>query len=290
MQAGSAEYRVMTVEYGRSSFFGKCFLGENNRPRSSRMMNRLFQMARKPVKKALPFRLGSLHPRHDICGQPPWRCPGRPAPGEDETDNPMSKIPATAASGKNPTALLDDDDLLDLMRRDDVNAYRELVSRHINRGYAVALRILKNQADAEDVTQDAFVKAWLIRHDWERGRAKFSTWLYRVVVNRCIDLTRAPKSAGLDDVDEPADDADDAVTGIHRRQIYGRLGDALDQLPPQQKAAVILSYYEELSNQEVAEVMGASVSAVESLLKRARKGLREVLRHSEKDVRGALSE
>lgn len=202
----------------------------------------------------------------------------------------MSKIPAAGAAGKNPDELATDEDLLERMRHDDVRAYRELVSRHIGRGYAVALRILKNAADAEDATQDAFVKAWLGRRDWEPGRAKFSTWLYRVVVNRCIDVMRAPRSEGLDETAEPVDESANAVDGIQRQQVYGRLGDALDRLPPQQKAAVVLSYYEELSNQEVADVMGTSVSAVESLLKRARKGLREFLRHSEQDVRHAFSE
>ena len=183
----------------------------------------------------------------------------------------------------------DDDELLERMREDDVSAYRELVGRHLDRGYAVAMRILKNGADAEDVVQDAFVKAWLSRRQWEAGRAKFSTWLYRVVVNKCIDMTRAQKLEGLDDVPEPADDSIDAVTGIQKKQVYGQLGDALDRLPPQQKAAVVLFYYEELSNQDVAEIMGLSVGAVESLLKRARKGLRDVLRQSEQDMRGVLS-
>jgi len=121
---------------------------------------------------------------------------------------------------------------------------------------------------------------------WDAGRAKFSTWLYRVIVNRCIDLRRAPKSEWLDDVPEPADeDAVDAVSGIHRRQVYGRLEDALGRLPTQQRVAVVLCYYEDLNNTEVAEVMNTSVSAVESLLKRGRKRLREILRNSERDVR-----
>ena len=180
---------------------------------------------------------------------------------------------------------LGDEALLELMRADDVEAYRALVERHMNRAFGVAMRVLKNPTDAEDVAQDAFVKAWTNRHRWEAGRAKFSTWLYRVVVNRCIDLRRLPSEEWIDDVPEPADDAEDSVSLIHRRQVYGRLEDALGRLPTQQRVAVVLSYYEDLSNAEIAEVMNTSVSAVESLLKRGRKGLREILRHSEADVK-----
>ncbi len=178
-----------------------------------------------------------------------------------------------------------DDALLERMRADDVDAYRTLVERHIDHAYAVAMRILKNPADAEDVTQDALVKAWTNRHRWEAGRAKFSTWLYRVIVNRCIDKQRLVKTEWLDDVAEPAADITDAVTLIHRQRVYGRLEDALHHLPTQQRVALVLSYYEDMSNMEVADVMATTVGAVESLLKRGRKRLRELLRHSEGDIR-----
>jgi RNA polymerase sigma-70 factor (ECF subfamily) len=178
--------------------------------------------------------------------------------------------------------------LTERMRRDDVEAYRTLVERHIDRAYGLALRILGNAADADDVTQDAFVKAWIHRHNWQAGRAKFSTWLYRVIVNRCIDLKRAPKGLWIEDVPEPADDGEDAGEALHRRQIYGRLDDALEKLPGQQKIVLILSYHEELGNAEIAELLGTTVSAVESLLKRGRRRLRELMKRSEGDVRRAL--
>jgi RNA polymerase sigma-70 factor (ECF subfamily) len=187
-------------------------------------------------------------------------------------------------------AACDDDSLLDRMRRDDTEAYRALVERHIDRAYALALRILKSTADAEDVTQDAFVKTWQNRHQWQSGRAKFSTWLYRVIVNRCIDLQRVPRRQWIEDVPEPIDNAEDAPTTLHKRQVYGQLDDALARLPPQQRIALALSYYEDRSNREIAEVMGTSVSAVESLLKRGRQRLRELLKRAEGDVRNILGE
>jgi RNA polymerase sigma-70 factor (ECF subfamily) len=181
--------------------------------------------------------------------------------------------------------LSEDDNLLERMKHDDVDAYRILVEKHIDHAYAIAMRMTKNQADAEDVTQDAFVKSWVNRHRWETGRAKFSTWLYRVIVNRAIDLQRLPKSEWLENVDEPIDEQIDALSFIHRQQVNERLDIALQRLPDQQRIAIILSYFEDMNNTEVAEVIGTTVSAVESLLKRGRKRLRELLKRSEDDVR-----
>lgn len=208
------------------------------------------------------------------------------------TDGAMNKMLSVARNATVPLSAGggEDDVLLGRMRFDDVDAYRALVERHIDRAYAVAMRMLKNPADAEDVTQDAFVKAWVNRHRWDAGRAKFSTWLYRVIVNRCIDLQRLPKAEWLDNVEDPAADVADAVTTIHRRRVYGSLEEALHRLPTQQRAAIVLSYYEDMSNLEIAEVMATSVSAVESLLKRGRKRLRELLRRAETAIRGGLTE
>jgi RNA polymerase sigma-70 factor (ECF subfamily) len=183
-------------------------------------------------------------------------------------------------------ALEDDDILLDRIRGDDEQAYRVLVERHIDRAYGLALRILRNAGDAEDVTQDAFIKTWQHRHAWQAGRARFSTWLYRVVVNRCIDLQRRPRGQAIDDVPEPLDEADDAVTTIHKREMSSQLEDALARLPPQQRTALALSYYEDLGNAEVASIMGTTVEAVESLLKRGRQRLRTLLKRAARDFRG----
>ena len=181
-----------------------------------------------------------------------------------------------------------DEQLTERMRQDDVDAYRTLVERNIDRAYGLALRILGNAADAEDVTQDAFVKAWMHRRSWQAGRAKFSTWLYRVIVNRCIDLKRAPKGVWIEDVPEPMDESEDAGDMLHKRQVFGRLDEALAKLPGQQKIVLILSYHEELGNGEIAELLGTTVGAVESLLKRGRRRLRELMRRSEADVRRVL--
>jgi RNA polymerase sigma-70 factor (ECF subfamily) len=185
----------------------------------------------------------------------------------------------------------DDDDLLHrIADNDDEAAFRMLVERHVDRAFALALRILDNRADADDVVQDSLLKVWTHRHRWEFGRAKFSTWLYRVVTNRCIDLRRRPRNEDVEAVGEVADDQPDAVTAMHRSEVSELLDAAMNRLPDQQRIAIILSYHESMSNAEIADVMDTTVSAVESLLKRARQQLRKLLRRSEPDIRQALAD
>jgi RNA polymerase sigma-70 factor, ECF subfamily len=152
------------------------------------------------------------------------------------------------------------------------------------------LRILGNGADAEDVVQDTFLKVWTHRGRWEAGRAKFSTWIYRVVMNRCIDLRRMPRSEDVESVPEPIDRQPDVVTVMHRDEVKDMLEVAMQSLPEHQRIAVILSYHEGLSNQEIADVMRTTVAAIESLLKRGRQQLRKNLRRWERDIRQSFAD
>ena len=128
------------------------------------------------------------------------------------------------------------------------------------------------------------LKVWTHRGRWQHGRAKFSTWLYRVVSNRCIDLRRKPRTENVDVVPEVADTQLDASTVIERNEIGNLLEVAMQRLPEQQRVAVILSYHENMSNGEIAEVMDTTVSAVESLLKRGLQQLRDMLRRHDLDI------
>lgn len=184
----------------------------------------------------------------------------------------------------------EDKDLLDRLSANDEAAFRLLVARHIDRAYAIALRIVESRADAEDVVQDTLLKVWTHRGRWEHGRAKFSTWLYRVVTNRCIDLRRRPRTENVDAVPEMADAQPDATRVIERNEISTMLEAAMQRLPEQQRIAVILSYHENMSNGEIADVMETTVAAVESLLKRGRQQLREMLRRHERDIRYSFTD
>lgn len=184
----------------------------------------------------------------------------------------------------------EDKELLDRLATGDEGAFRLLVERHIDRAYAIALRIVGSAADAEDVVQDTMLKVWTHRGRWQHGRAKFSTWLYRVVSNRCIDLRRKPRTENVDVVPEIADSKPDASSEIERAEVNDLLEAAMQRLPEQQRIAVILSYHENMSNGEIAEVMDNTIAAVESLLKRGRQTLRELLRRHERDIRGAFTD
>lgn len=184
----------------------------------------------------------------------------------------------------------EDSELLDKLGTGDEAAFRMLVERHIDRAYAIALRIVGNAADAEDVVQDTMLKIWSHRGRWQHGRAKFSTWLYRVISNRCIDLRRKPRNENVEAVPEVADGQLGAVEIIERNELNGMLELAMQRLPEQQRIAVIFSYHENMSNGEIAQVMDTTVAAVESLLKRGRQQLRQLLRKHERDIRNAFTD
>ncbi|MBR1131003.1 RNA polymerase sigma factor [Bradyrhizobium iriomotense] len=184
----------------------------------------------------------------------------------------------------------EDSELLDRLAADDEAAFRMLVERHIDRAYAIALRIVGNAADAEDVVQDTMLKVWSHRGRWQHGRAKFSTWLYRVISNRCIDIRRKPRNENVETVPEVADGQPGAVEIIERNELNDMLELAMQRLPEQQRVAVIFSYHENMSNGEIAQVMDTTVAAVESLLKRGRQQLRQLLRKHERDIRTAFTD
>jgi RNA polymerase sigma-70 factor (ECF subfamily) len=183
----------------------------------------------------------------------------------------------------------EDDMLLARIGRHDEPAFRLLVERHIDRAYGLALRILRNAADAEDVVQDVMLKIWTHRGTWQEGKARFSTWLYRVVTNRCLDIARRPRTEDMENAPEMADSQPDALTSMHRGEVSDLLERAMGRLPEQQRIAIILSYTDDLSNPEIAEIMETTVYSVESLLKRGRQQLRKLLRNSESDIRDSFT-
>lgn len=181
-----------------------------------------------------------------------------------------------------------DEELLELMRGGDEQAFRQLVTRHVYRAQRLALRLVGEGAAAEDVVQDVFLQIWIKRESWRRTDAKFTSWLFKVVYNRCMDARRKRRDIGLEDVDEPSDEQVDAVTRIYRGQVLRRLRDAMSRLPGSQYVALFLSYHEGYSAKDTAATMGISVQAVESLLKRGRQNLRDQLKRDRLNVQHAF--
>jgi RNA polymerase sigma-70 factor (ECF subfamily) len=195
----------------------------------------------------------------------------------DGTVSVMTRTDLAERPPREYAADLNDDGLLAHIADGDRRAFAQLMDRHIDRAQALARRVLNNRSDAEDVVQDAFLKVWQKAGQWQPGRAQFSTWLYRVVVNRCLDLKRKPTNAALDQVAEQSDDRPDAYADIAARQRQARIAAAVGALPERQRAAIALSYTAGLSNADAAASMEISVKAFESLLVRAKRELRDRL-------------
>ncbi|WP_282092624.1 RNA polymerase sigma factor [Epibacterium ulvae] len=170
---------------------------------------------------------------------------------------------------------LTDDALLVLFANGDPDAAGALTDRLMPRAFGVALRVLGNRAEAEDITQEAMMRLWRMAPNWQSGQAQVSTWVYRVVMNLCIDLKRRQRGGflDLDAVPEPEDDAKSAVDQLQESARFDALQAALMQLPPRQRQAVVLRHLEDLSNPEIAAIMEIGVEAVESLTARGKRAL-----------------
>lgn len=158
----------------------------------------------------------------------------------------------------------------------DREACRILVERHLGRIVAFARRVLGERAAAEDVAQETFLRLWTHACTWRPGSARFGTWLHRVALNLCLDRLARRSEAPLDA--EPPDDGPSLPAHLYARQVGRRVDEAVARLPDAQRIAITLCHYQGLRNIEAAEAMDVTVEALESLLARARRTLRERLR------------
>ena len=172
-----------------------------------------------------------------------------------------------------------DPELLALAAAGGEAAFAELVRRHQDKVLGLAYRFSRDRQDAEDLAQEVFLKVW--RHAGSfRGDSLFSTWLYRLAVNCCLNH-RQRRKARPDPLPLAGEHAaDNAAPGDELRaaEREAQLKKALDGLPSRQKMALALASFADRSYEEIAAAMGVSVPAVESLLFRARRNLAAVLR------------
>ena len=170
-----------------------------------------------------------------------------------------------------------DAELIERVGHADPAAVRALVARKLPRLLALAARLLGDRGEAEDVAQETFMRAWKQAPHWREGEARFDTWLHRVALNLCYDRLRAHRETAVDELPDEADPgaAPDAV--LEARSRGERVRAALAALPVRQREALVLCYYQELSNLEAAGLMGISVDALESLLARARRSMRALV-------------
>jgi RNA polymerase sigma-70 factor (ECF subfamily) len=158
----------------------------------------------------------------------------------------------------------------------DQAAYAVLVKRHLPRVLALTRRMLGNDAAAEDAAQEALLRLWTHAASYDASRALLTTWLTRIATNVCLDRLRKRQEEPWDDsYDQPL--APDQERVIEERQLAQRVDAALRALPDRQRLALVLCHYEDLSMAEAAAMLETSVEAVESLLGRARRNLKQSL-------------
>ena len=178
-----------------------------------------------------------------------------------------------------PVAALEDPDaaLVARIARGEEAAFRILVDRKLPRLHALAQRLLGAAGEADDVAQEALLRAWRQAPRWQPGAARFDTWLHRVVLNLCTDIQRRRREVVMAEPPDRADPAPLADQSMQSEQTARRVQQALARLPPRQREAIVLQTYQELSNIEIAQVLEISVEALESLLSRGRRMLRDLL-------------
>lgn len=167
---------------------------------------------------------------------------------------------------------LSDEELMQRIQQGDAQAFQRLVEQYIQPLYRFTYRALGNPCDAEDAVQDTFLKVWRRAYQWHASKASLSTWLHTIAHNVCIDQYRQRKINT-----EPLDAANNvpSVTdSILQADMATDMAKLLQTLPARQRHALLLCYYQGLSNQEAAQILNVNVSALESLLARARRTLR----------------
>jgi RNA polymerase sigma-70 factor (ECF subfamily) len=218
------------------------------------------------MQQALEPRVAALKPDCERAG----RSPNDSAPVKD----------------RNSSVNHGDEELVASARQGDRRAFEELVERHKRRAYHIAFDFTRDGEDAKDLSQEAFLKAFIHLKNFD-GRSSFYTWFYRILVNLCLDYKRRNKRA-------PAAEFDETTVGqmepsheptrprspdqqVLTRQLSIKVGEALEALPARQRAAFVLKNHQGLSIREIAELMETAEGTVKVHLHRAVTALRQRL-------------
>ena len=177
-----------------------------------------------------------------------------------------------------------DHSLLAAFADGDRRAAHQLTEQLMPKIYAHAYYRLGNTSDAEDVTQEAFLKLWKVAPIWKQDKAQVSTWLYSVVSNLCKDRYRRATLEGLVSVQEPANESQSPSSKIEEEDRQKALYTAMSLLPEGQRLAVQLRHIDELTNPQIAEIMELSVEAVESLTARGKRKLTKILQSHKSEL------
>ncbi len=185
---------------------------------------------------------------------------------------------AHSASGSTLSPHDPDADILHGLAIGQTSALGALMDRHLAAIKSCAWHMVGDEMIAEDIAQEVFIKAWQHAPNWQAGRAKFSTWLYRVTKNLCYDRLRKKTEIYPETMPDMVDEGPLPPQTIEREQMHclqkARIEHAMAKLPERQRMAIVLCHYRELSQMEAADIMEIGLRAYESLLARGRKNLR----------------
>jgi len=185
------------------------------------------------------------------------------------------------------------EELMARIAKGDEDAFEILVDRHQAPVLNLVYRFIGDRTQAKDLAQEVFLKVWQSAQTYE-PKAKFTTWIYRITVNLCFNelksarrrkwfsFNRFDEDSGNTFEETLADNAPSAEDLLLEKERSRQISDTLQSLPESQRMALILKRYDGFSYQEIAQVIGCSVSAVESLLVRAKRTLQEKLKNLEK--------
>ena len=173
-----------------------------------------------------------------------------------------------------------------LLRRackDDVQAFEELMQSHESRIYAIALRMMGNREDAQDCAQEAMVRIYRAMGSF-KGQSALATWIYRITMNSCLDELRRRKARKVTSLDSlvdngwsPTDTGDTPEEHGLRVEKQNALNQAIQSLPDDMRAAIILRDVKGYSYDEIASILDANVGTIKSRISRGREKLREIL-------------
>ena len=175
---------------------------------------------------------------------------------------------------------LSDQEIIDSVRKGNDSDYSILVDRYKNRAFSMLKRMLKNKFDAEEVLQDCFLKAYNSLNSF-KGEAKFSTWFYRIVYNSALTRLSSGKrktEAEMSSVEEHFDLASEYnVSNVEKEDIQKLVQEIVNRLPEKYSAIISMFYLNEMTIEEISEVMQLSISNVKVMLHRSRNSLRDLI-------------
>lgn len=229
------------------------------------------------------------------------RAPHRaaPLPPAEETSGVNSLVPPPSNPEARRAEAEEDRVLIEAAKEGDRTAFRKLVERHQRRAYTIAINLVRDENDAREIVQEAFLRVHRGLPTFQGG-SSFFTWLYRIVTNLAIDVVRKP-GRGVGEFEEGAPpehsedndhpflsriDGADPLDALHRNELSAKLTAALEALPPYHRGVILMREVDGMSYDEMAQVMGVSKGTIMSRLFHARQKLQRALADTYLDSQG----